>query len=106
MDTNNEVDDELKSLIVNVFTFDDSEVEIYLESHSDHHEYYVILARWQGGGLVNGYQYHIDNIGSLTLQEAASIAPIKRLIKHAREDVKSRSWQQYEKMLKDSNHLT
>jgi len=88
-------------MIVDSFKHDEGVVEIHLEERTENQqEYFVVLPRWQGGGLVNGYEYRVDKITRLDAKMVADLDPIKELTSTARHDVESRAWERYQKALR------
>ena len=88
-------------MIVDTFEHDGGTVEINLESRTEgQQEYFVVFPRWQGGGLVNGYEYRVGKITRLDASIVAEIDPIKILVQTAKNDVQNRLWEQYQDALK------
>ncbi|ARM86361.1 hypothetical protein [Marinobacter salarius] len=88
-------------MIADEFEFEGGTVEIHLEERVDErqNEAFVVLPRWKGGGVVNGFEYRVDKITQIDANMASTIDPIKALVKTCREDVLDRKWEQYEKAL-------
>jgi hypothetical protein len=87
-------------MIADEFEFENGVVEIHLEERLDgQNEVFVVLPRWKGGGLVNGFEYRVDKITQIDAKLASTIDPIKALVKTCCEDVLDRKWEQYEKAL-------
>ncbi len=85
------------SVIAENFEFNNDSINIFLE---DHDEFFKIVTRFSGGGLVNGFEYRIDNISNLDLSEILEIGIVKKFINRARADVENSEWINFENALK------
>lgn len=90
-------------MIIDKFPHGGGVVEIHLEARPSGctfpSEQFVILPRWEGGGLVNGFNYAVDNIFGINEEEAVNMPPIKIMARYAKQDVLNHTWEEYEKAL-------
>jgi hypothetical protein len=91
-----EVDYEAIRKVVDEFEHDGDLIHIFLEKRG---ETLAVLARYAGGGLVDGYEYHVDNIGDMTLEVASSIGTVKEMYLTAKNAVLTRRWERFNQEL-------
>lgn len=92
----------ISSKVVDQFEHDGAIIEIHLEVRG---ETLVVLARYAGGGLVNGYEYHVDNTVQMDAEVASTINPVKELFAIAKNAVLTRQWERYNQSLVDAGLL-
>jgi hypothetical protein len=90
------------SKVVDQFEHDGATIEIHLEVRG---ETLVVLARYAGGDLINGYEYHVDNIVQMDAEVASTINPVKELFAIAKDAVLTRQWERYNQSLVDAGLL-
>ena len=84
------------SIVLKTFEYRGSTVEVLLELKN---ERFKIYCYYEGGGLVNGYSYYLDNIGGVTPKVVKDCVPIQALADVAKSDVLEGRWQEWEKAL-------
>lgn len=70
------------------------EIEICL-NEDERENQFIIVSRFVGGGLVNGFEYRIDNVLGSSLNHAAETKVINIFCQRAREDIKNYLWQTF-----------
>jgi len=90
-------------VIIDKFPHVGEVVEIHLEARpsgcTSPSEQFFILPRWEGGGLVNGFEYAVDNVFGISTEEAVNMPPVKIMAGYAKQDVLNHIWEDYEKAL-------
>ena len=90
------------AMIVDRFKIKDNDLEIHLEVDE---KSISVVARYAGGGRVNGFCYQIDNIGAVNMQISSQLKSVKSLIEKAKSDVLNELWEEYEKELTELGKL-
>ena len=86
-------------MIVDQFPHGQGTVEIHLIEQEDRID---VVAKWQGGGFVNGFGYSIEKTTKVDLAHFSTLDPVRELIKVARADVERGLWDQLQEALKST----
>lgn len=74
-------------------------IEIHIdEASSGGTKQFRIIARYEGGGLANGFEIRCDNIAGLPLEEAVKHPTIQQLIYMASMLADTDHWERFEQL--------
>lgn len=92
-----------RSIVLESIDFRGDRFEAHLEKIDGQ---FVVRARWGGTGLVNGFEFRLDDIAGISLEEAAKLTAVRRLGNLAWLAVADNHWDEYQEALVRAGHLT
>ncbi|MHD0644345.1 hypothetical protein ACYPKM_01745 [Pseudomonas aeruginosa] len=78
-------------------------IDVYLRGYRN--DDLVVVARYDDGlggtfgGLVNGFEYLVHNVGGLTIEKACALQAVQRLAALAKKDILEDAWKSYQQEL-------